>query len=80
MDKAQFSIDDYMKKLNDLFNQKQQSLSFIKEHMTKFNNLLKDEDVISQKIKKMTNDENNFDILKEDNLIQQDIELDDLDC
>ena len=80
MDKAQFSIDDYMKKLNDLFNQKQQSLNFIKEHMTKFNNLLKDEDVISQKIKKMTNDENNFDILKEDNLIQQDIELDDLDC
>ena len=79
MDKAQFSIDDYMKKLNDLFNQKQQSLNFIKEHMTKFNNLLKDEDVISQKIKKMTNDENNFDILKEDNLIQQDIELDDLD-
>ena len=80
MDKAQFSIDDYMKKLNDLFNQKQQSLNFIKEHMTKFNNLLKDEDVISQKIKKITNDENNFDILKEDNLIQQDIELDDLDC
>ena len=80
MDKAQFSIDDYLKKLNDIFNQKQKSLNIMKERLVKFNNLLKDEEIISQKIKKICKKEDDlFDLTNDENLIQQDILLDELD-
>lgn len=79
MDKAQFSIDDYMRELNEIFNNKQKSLDSIRQRIVRFTSLLREEDSVSQKIKKISNNENYFDLTKEDNLIHQDIELDQLD-
>jgi hypothetical protein len=79
MDKAQFSIDEYMRNLNEIFNHKQKSLDSMRQRIHRFSALLKEEDSISQKIKKISNNENYFDLTKEENLIHQDIELDQLD-
>ena len=77
MDNPQFSIDEYMKKLNEILNQKQLSLNNMNERFSKLNNLLKNEKNVNEKIKKIENEKRK---LNEHTLINQDIELDEFDC
>jgi len=78
MDKARFEIDDYMKKLNDFCSYKQKSINLLKDRISKFNGLLKEEFNILQKIKQYEpspNENNFYSLNKTGDIAQQDIEL-----